>query len=218
VKFYLELRKDIGQASGDFLDLKPYEPDMRYLIDTYISADDSERLAVLDDFTLMDFIDEKTVSDTDKPATDKEKDAVTETIENNITKELVQKRLVNPAFFERMSQVLRKLIEDRKAGVLEYKKLLEAYRKLAENVEHPETTGDYPASISDNPVKQALYDNFGKDEKLTLALHRAFLGSRLNGFRYNTARKNQIKQALYEVLNDEARVEEVYAILEAQEG
>lgn len=217
VRFYLELRKDIGQASGDFLDLKPYEPDMRYLIDTYIAAGESERLEVLKDFTLIDFIDEKAADDEKKPMTKKEKDAVAETIENNATKELVQKRLVNPAFYERMSQVLKKLIEDRKAGVLEYRQLLEEYKKLAEQLAHPETTGAYPASIGLNAVMQALYDNFGQDEALTLALHKAFLGSRLSGFRYSTARMNKIKQALYDVLKDEDKVEAVYKILEAQE-
>ena len=217
VRFYLELRKDIGQASGDFLDLKPYEPDMRYLIDTYIAAGESEKLDVLDDFTLIDFIDEKASACARGPVGKKEKDAVAETIENNATKELVQKRLVNPAFYERMSQVLKKLIEDRKAGVLEYKQLLEEYRKLAEQIKHPEATGAYPASIGSNAVMQALYDNFGQDEQLTLALHKAFLGSRLSGFRYNTARMNQIKQALYDVLKDVDKVEAVYKILEAQE-
>ena len=38
VTFYIELKKTIGTASGDFLDLKAYEPDMRKMIDNYIIA------------------------------------------------------------------------------------------------------------------------------------------------------------------------------------
>ncbi len=34
------LREIIRQASGETLDLKAYEADMRHLIDTYIEADD----------------------------------------------------------------------------------------------------------------------------------------------------------------------------------
>ena len=217
VKFYLELRKDIGQASGDFLDLKPYEPDMRYLIDTYISAGDGERLDILDDFTLLNFIGGKQAENEHETPPKKERDGISEAIENNATKELVQKRLVNPAFFERMSEVLKKLIEDRKAGVIEYRKLLEEYKKLAEQLRNPALTGRYPASIADSPVKQALYDNFGEDEKLALALHKAFLGSKLQGFRSNIPRQNKIKQALWDILKDEEKVEAVYAILAAQE-
>ena len=217
VKFYLELRRDIGQASGDFLDLKPYEPDMRYLIDTYISADDSERLDILDDFTLLNFIDAKKAESDAAPPPKKEQDGISEAIENNATKELVQKRMVNPAFFERMSKVLKMLIEDRKAGVIEYRKLLEEYRKIAEQIRNPALTGRYPPSIADSPVKQALYDNFGEDEKLALALHKAFLGSRLQGFKYNLAKQNKIKAALWNILQDDDKVEAVYRILAAQE-
>ena len=125
---------------------------------------------------------------------------------------------MNPAFFERMSVVLKKLIEDRKAGVIEYKKLLEEYKKLAEEIKNPSVSGRYPASIAGSPVKEALYDNFGEDEKLTLALHKAFLGSKLQGFKYNIAKQNQIKSALFAVLKDDDKVEAVYKILEAQEA
>ena len=36
---YLKLREIIRQASGETIDLKAYEADMRHLIDTYIEAD-----------------------------------------------------------------------------------------------------------------------------------------------------------------------------------
>ena len=217
VKFYLELRKDIGQASGDFLDLKPYEPDMRYLIDTYISAGDSERLNILDDFTLLSFIDAKRTESEPRMPSEKERDAISETIENNATKELVQKKLVNPAFFERMSIVLAKLIDDRKAGVIEYRKLLAEYKRFAEELRDPAVSGRYPASIAESPIKQALYDNFGEDEKLANDLHKAFLGAKLQGFKHNITKQNKIKLALWQVLHDDDKVEAVYKILEAQE-
>ena len=220
-KFYLELRKDIGQSSGDFLDFKPYEPDMRYLIDTYISAGDSEKLDILDDFTLLDFIAGKEGENNSTPADAGERQSVMETIENNATKELVQKQLLNPAFYAKMSEVLKKLIEDRKAGVIEYKKLLEEYKKLAEAIKNPATTGAYPESVAKSPLMQALYDNFGRNEELTLALHNAIIKSKQLGFKYNFAKQQKIKQALWNILKNEPdadeRVEQVYAILAAQE-
>ena len=35
-------------ASGDYIDLKMYEPAMRHLIDTYIRAEESEKVSAFD--------------------------------------------------------------------------------------------------------------------------------------------------------------------------
>ena len=50
VSFYTALKATIGYASGDLLDLKAYEPDMRRLIDTYIGADPSRKIGEFDAF------------------------------------------------------------------------------------------------------------------------------------------------------------------------
>src|SRR5690606_2332241 len=42
--FYLKLREEIRRASGETLDLKTYEADMRHLIDHYIQADDPRNI------------------------------------------------------------------------------------------------------------------------------------------------------------------------------
>ena len=55
VKFYVALKQTIGNKSGDFLDFKAYEPDMRKLIDNYITASDSVKIGEFDDLTLLDF-------------------------------------------------------------------------------------------------------------------------------------------------------------------
>ena len=76
----------IGRASGDFIDLKAYEPGMRYLIDNYIVAEDSQIIGNFDDFTLLDFIlaqREKLEGDETKS---KEQKSAAEAIENNIRK------------------------------------------------------------------------------------------------------------------------------------
>lgn len=219
VTFFLELRNDIGQASGDYLDLRPYEPGMRYLIDIYINAGESEKINVLDDFTLLDFIvDKETDVEEDEPDKE-EQDSVAETIENNATKELVRRRALNPAFYEKMSEVLKKIIEDRKAGVIAYKDLLDQYRKIAEAMRHSGDDGHYPPVIANekNPLLNALYDNFGEDENLALNLHHAILGSKIPGFQFNPAATNLVKGALYEILQDEDAVEKAFNILVAQE-
>jgi predicted metal-dependent hydrolase len=45
--------------SGDAVDMKLYEPAMRYLIDNYIRAEDSKVISHLDDISLIDLIESK---------------------------------------------------------------------------------------------------------------------------------------------------------------
>lgn len=43
---YLAIREIIRKASGETLDLKPFEADMRHLIDTYIEASEPRKISV----------------------------------------------------------------------------------------------------------------------------------------------------------------------------
>ena len=44
---------EVKLASGDYIDLKMYEPAMRHLIDTYIRAEESENISAFDDLSLI---------------------------------------------------------------------------------------------------------------------------------------------------------------------
>ena len=46
----------IRKASGESLDLKAYEADMRHLIDTYIEADGPRKISPFDNMGLMELI------------------------------------------------------------------------------------------------------------------------------------------------------------------
>ena len=91
VRFYIELKQAIGNDSGDFLDYKAYEPDMRKLIDNYIVASDSVKIGDFDNLTLLDFVKNKgeTLDDDDTPTSTK--DGAAEAIENNIRRKVVEK-------------------------------------------------------------------------------------------------------------------------------
>lgn len=52
----MEQALESKRSSADFIDLKVYEPGMRYLIDNYIEANNAQKLGVFDDFTLADVI------------------------------------------------------------------------------------------------------------------------------------------------------------------
>lgn len=216
VNLYLKLREVIGRASGDFLDFKRFEPGMRYLIDNYIVADDAEKVAMFDDFTLLDFIlaqEDKLSKDGD----DKEQESAAEAIENNIRKKVVQKIVINPAYYSKMSEVLEQLILDRKRGVVAYKQLLARYLELAKNVSTPEENDRYPESIRKSGAMRAFYDNCGENEALAIRLHQAVMKSKMDGFRNNPTKENRIKRALYQILKDDDMVERLYKIVVEQE-
>ena len=117
VTFYIELKKTIGTASGDFLDLKAYEPDMRKMIDNYITAADAEKIGDFDDLTLLDFVAKQGETLTGEGDSG-HKEGAAEAIENNIRKKVIEKVTVNPRYYAKMSEILDKLIEERKQGVL----------------------------------------------------------------------------------------------------
>jgi len=214
VNTYIKLREVIGRASGDFLDFKQFEPGMRYLIDNYIVADDAEKVAIFDDFTLLDFI----IEQEDKLNKDgKEQESAAEAIENNIRKKVVQKIVINPAYYSKMSEVLEQLILDRKRGVIAYKHLLERYLELAKNVSAPEENEHYPESIRKSGAMRAFYDNCGEDEQLAIRLHKAVMTSKMDGFRNNPVKETRIKRELYKILKDEDMVERLYKIVVEQE-
>ena len=216
VNTYIKLREVIGRASGDFLDFKQFEPGMRYLIDNYIVADDAEKIAMFDDFTLLDFI----LAQEDKLNKDgegKEQESAAEAIENNIRKKVVQKIVINPAYYSKMSEVLEQLILDRKRGVIAYKQLLAHYLELAKNVSTPEENERYPESIRKSGAMRAFYDNCGEDEQLAIRLHKAVMTSKMDGFRNNPTKENRIKRALYQILKDDDMVERLYKIVVEQE-
>ena len=216
VNMYIKLREVIGRASGDFLDFKQFEPGMRYLIDNYIVADDAEKIAMFDDFTLLDFIlaQEDKLS---KDGNEKEQESAAEAIENNIRKKVVQKIVINPAYYSKMSEVLEQLILDRKRGVIAYKQLLARYLELAKNINTPEENERYPESIRKSGAMRAFYDNCGEDEQLAIRLHKAVMTSKMDGFRNNPTKENRIKRALYQILKDDDMVERLYKIVVEQE-
>lgn len=211
VVFYTALKETIGNASGDFIDLKSYEADMRRLIDNYIKADDSRKIGKFDDFTLLDFV----LAQGEK-LDGKAKEGAAEAIENNIRKKVVEKILINPKYYEKMSAILDELIKARREGAIAYEKLLEKYIELVKKTENPENNLHYPESVRHCGALRAFYDNCGNDEVLAIAIDKAVRGSKQVDFRHNEFKERRIKQALLKVLENKDEVERVYNIVVEQ--
>jgi len=59
----VKLREIIRKASGETIDLKAYEADMRHLIDTYIEAKEPKKISAFDDMGLLEVIVQSGMAD-----------------------------------------------------------------------------------------------------------------------------------------------------------
>src|SRR5207249_9385671 len=63
------------------------------------------------------------------------KNAVAETIENNVRRKIIKEHLSDPAYYEKMSGLLDEIIAARKAKAMEYEDYLKRIAELARRVE-----------------------------------------------------------------------------------
>ena len=183
VDYYNDIKDEIKLKSGDALDLKYYDPAMRQLIDNYVRAEDSEKLVDLADISFLDLIDtdgDKAIDSLPKKIKQNER-SVAEVLAANMRKMIISERPNNPAYFDKMSELLNQLLQEQKDGKLQYKELI---GKLIDKLKEARSTvkSKYPASI-DTKGKQSLYDNLGNDEALTLRVHDAIKANARDGFR-----------------------------------
>lgn len=214
----LDLREIIRLASAETLDLKPYEADMRYLIDTYIEAESPRKISEFDNFSLLDLILKKGMDETikDLPARLKNsKEAVAETIENNVRRRILKETLNDPAFFEKMSKLLDEIIEGRKAKALAYEKYLKSIVDLIRQVNAGQS--QETPKIIDTPGKRALYHNLGENENLVIQIDTHIKAVRPDSWRGVLPKEQVIKRALYDVLQNKDEVERIFLIIRQQQ-
>jgi type I restriction enzyme, R subunit len=217
VEHYLNARDTVRLASNESLDLKAYEADMRHLIDTYIEADEPRKISPFDGMSLLELIVKSGIADaisSQLGGLKGNKDAIAETIENNVRGKIIKEHLNDPAFYEKISALLDEIIANRKAKAIEYEEYLKQIAALAQRVEAGQAQ-DTPPSLN-TPGKRALYNNLGQDEDLALRVDEAVKTSRPDSWRGVQPREQLIKAALYKVLQDFAEVERVFLIVKAQ--
>lgn len=215
--YYLDLRTIIRHASGEQLDLKPYEADMRHLIDTYIEADEPRKISPFDNMSLLELIVKTGIGNaisSQLGGLKGNENAVAETIENNVRSKIIREHLNDPAFYDRMSALLSEIIAARKAKAIEYEEYLQRIAELAKRVEAGQAE-DTPRTV-DTAGKRALYNNLNQDEALALRIDQTVRQVRHDGWRGVQTREQVIKAALYGVLQDEDEVERIFLIIFAQ--
>ena len=212
--FYMHLREIIRISSGETLDLKLYEADMRHLIDHYIQAEDSVKISPFDDISLLNLIElnlDKALGNLPKSIRGN-KEAVAETIENNVRSKIVEKHLLDPLFYDKMSALLLDLIAKRKKDSIKYENYLQELVALVTQVNNGGNAEDFPEKIN-TTGRKAIY-NYLQDEELTLVCDKAIQYAKQDDFRNNVQKQNLIKQAILNVVKDEEQTLNIYSIIE----
>ena len=215
---YLKLREIIRNAAGETIDLKSYEADMRHLIDTYIEASAPRKVSEFDGMTLLEVIVKSGIVDAIESlpgGIKKNKEAVAETIANNVRRKIIKDSLTDPAFYNKMSTLLDEVIADLRARRIEYQEYLKRITEMAKSVQAGHA-GDLPEKLN-TPGKRALYNNLNQNEELAIRIDETVKQVRPDDWRGHQARENQIKSALLPILKDDtAEVERIFLILKQQ--
>lgn len=239
VDHFEKVRQEVKLASGDYVDMKMFEPAMRHLLDTYIRAEESEKVSAFDDLTLVELIVERGEAAVDAlpEGIRKNREAMAETIENNVRRLIIDEMAVNPKYYEKMSELLDALIEQRRREALEYQAYLKKLVELTRQVSKPESEASYPAAINTGALR-ALYDNldvthasavreppahYGEPDapsaraKQAVELDRAIRAVKKADWRGNRFKEREVRNAIQDAVSgDDALVDRLFEIVKAQ--
>ena len=235
------LRDLIRHAAGEILDMKPYEADMRHLIDNYIQAGEPRKISPFDNMGLLDVIVKTGIAEAISGPLGHLKGnetAVAETIENNVRRKILKEHLNDPAFFESMSALLDEIISDRKAKAVEYAEYLRRIAALVKKVN--DGFGDnLPPELKKSQGLRALYNNLAgpprpdsllgvkesrpKPEsvdpavlKKAVSLDAALKKDAPDAWRGVLSKERIVKGLMHKILGSEEAVERLFAIVKAQ--
>jgi type I restriction enzyme R subunit len=118
-----------------------------------------------------------------------------EAIENNVRRLIIDESPINPKYYEKMSELLDALIQQRKSEALSYKKYLEKIVELTRRAKNPTAGASYPKAVN-TAARQALYDNFGRSEAFALQVDEAVRAFRQDDWRANIFKVRKLRGAI----------------------
>ena len=207
---------------------------MRHLIDTYIEASEPRKISPFDNIPLLELLGkigiEKAI-DTLPDGIKNNREAIAETIENNVRSKIVKASLSDPAYYEKMSALLDDIIANRKAKAIEYEDYLIKVAELSKQVMAGKADNT-PVQLN-TPGKLALYNNLliksvptqnivaeaGNSYgaiAMAIEIDTKIKDVRSDNWRGNKSKEQQIKAALYETLNNIDEVERIFLIIQQQ--
>jgi type I restriction enzyme R subunit len=236
IEFFNDTRAAIKKHSGEELDIKPYEADMRHLLNTYVQADPAADLGNLNSLSLTEAIIETGIHDAiARKLNEKGKlsrNSVAEAIINNVRKTIIRNQLTDPRFYDEMSKLLDDLIKQSRADAAAYEEFLKRAEALVKRIaqkgggKHPTILNGFPAAIvlfnnlSDIPATtfQCPADDDGKGI-LALELDRTMREHAPAGWRGDDTREKQVLNALFPVMSrDREATQAIFEIIKNQPG
>ena len=226
----------IKKHSGEELDIKPYEADMRHLINTYIQADPAVELGNLSALSLTEAIIESGIHDAIAHKLNQQgklsRRAVAEAIINNVRKTIIREHLTDPKFYDEMSKLLNDLIKQSREDTESYERFLEAAEALAKKL-GKKNTASYPQVLTGHPEAIVLFNNLGSlpatkfqcpaDEegkaKLALEIDLTMREKAPAGWKGDDTREKQVLNALFPLLaRDREATQAIFEIIKHQPG
>jgi len=227
VEFYGEIRSAIKKHSGEELDIKPYEADMRHLINTYIQADPAADLGELGETSLTELIIETGIHDAiARKLNEKGKlsrNAIAEGIINNVRKTIIREQLTDPRFYDQMSKLFDDLIRQSRADAAAYEEFLRKAEALVKRLATKQPDEGVPAALHGRREATVIYNNLPRiltagrakaagvaeppaeygDPRLKLALEIDLVMRERApaGWKGDQAREAQVLNALFPLLN-----------------
>jgi type I restriction enzyme R subunit len=237
VDSYSDLRAAVKRCACEELDTKPFEADMRHLINTYIQAEPVQGLAGLANLSLTDLIIKTGIHDAIARKLNEKgklsKDAVAETIINNVRKTIIRERLTDPRFYEQMSKLLDDLIKQRRSDTAEYEEFLRKAEELVRRLAAQEPAQGAPAVLHGKREATVLFNNLASLPATTFvcpddAEVRAALANQIDsalrerapaGWKGDQAREAQVLNAIFPLLSrDREATLALFEIVKNQAG
>ena len=218
VAHFVAVRDEVELGAGENIDMKQYEAGMRTLLDTYIQADPSEVVATFEK-GLVDLIVERGPDALNAlpPGIRKNPEAAAETIVNNVRKTIVDERALNPRYYDRMSELLDALIEQRRQDALDYKEYLQELLDFTAKVGKGDSDVAYPAWAK-NGAQRALVDFGFPAADLAAQVDSTVILQKEHGWVGNRMKERRLARELRKVLpQDFERFDELFQLVKARD-
>ena len=236
VRLYGDIRDAIKKHSGEEFDIKPFEADMRHLLNTYIQADPADPLSTVDNFSLVELIVQTGIHDAiAKKLNEKgklSKDAIAEGIINNVRKTIIRDQLTDPRFYEGMSKLLEDLIKQSREDAAAYEEFLRKAEALVRQLAQ-KGPGTSPAALNGHREAIVLFNNLDsiaatnfqcpKDEdgkaRLALEIDQTIRHNAPASWRGDDTREKQVLNALFPLMaRDRDATMAIFEIIKKQPG
>jgi len=237
VDLFSEIRSAIKKHSGEELDIKPFEADMRHLLNTYVQADPAAEIGNLNSLSLTELIVDTGIHNAIARKLNEKgklsKNAVAEAIINNVRKTIIRDQLTDPRFYAEMSKLLDDLIQQSRADAAAYELFLKKAEDLVKMMAQKESVSGVPTVLHGKPEAIVIYNNLGsipstifqcpEDEQerasLALRLDQTMREKAPAGFRGDDAREKQVLNALFPIMSrDREATQAIFEIIKNQPG